>query len=198
LKKALPAVILLLALSNLGLAANTNCSNADLKGDYGFTISGETLNSNEVTYTHGIAMTNFDGKGNLTQADFVTFNGILAPGVTDPDTGFNTAESGTYHVNSDCTGRAEIHFLPPPGVSSGLVVRLAFVLSNQGRTSHGRRGRDLSGKRHSSFRFPLGVMDTDSTAGANRTPEYFFRGAQLSWRAVLFAAELLATSAPVL
>jgi hypothetical protein len=49
---------------------------------------------------------------------------------------FRAGETGTYDVNSDCTGTAEIDFPPPPGVTSGAMIKLIFVLSNHGGTIH--------------------------------------------------------------
>lgn len=136
--RVLAVATLSLALSGMALAATDNdgCSSATLRGDYAFTVSGETVDSMGITFIHGVAMTNFDGAGNLTQVDFVTRNGALLPGPTDPTTGFRTSQTGTYKVNPDCTGSAEIHFPAPPGVSSGLVVKLMFVLSDHGRAIH--------------------------------------------------------------
>jgi len=81
------------------------CSNASLKGMYGQTISGEILPAAGVVLPqNGIAMTTFDGKGTFTQEDFVVIGG--AP----TSTGFETGETGTYTVNSDCTGTATINY----------------------------------------------------------------------------------------
>lgn len=114
------------------------CSNETLKGDYGFRISGNILNSagTPVINREGVAMTHFDGKGGLTQVDFVMANGIPQPDPADPVTGFHIDEWGTYTVNSDCTGSAIIHFPVPPNGTSGAELDLMFVLSKGGRTIH--------------------------------------------------------------
>jgi len=139
----------MLALSGMAVAAgnNSGCSNATLKGNYAFTILGETRNPDGTTsVTKGIAMTNFDGAGKLTQVDFVVSDGKPSPGDGDSTTGFHfqtpvpgiyTGETGTYKVGPDCTGSAEIDLnVPvPKGLSSG-VIKLQFVLSNQGRAIH--------------------------------------------------------------
>jgi hypothetical protein len=55
------------------------------------------------------------------------------PGPIDPQTGFQTHESGTYHVNADCTGNLEIHFAPPPVQGAiGAVLKLFLVIGSQG------------------------------------------------------------------
>jgi hypothetical protein len=144
---------------------NDGCSNSTLKGDYAFTVSGVIFAPNTsttpptptttiVAYRDGIAMTHFDGQGGLTQTDFVMGNGLVPSdprGTTytgssdiDSTTGFNINETGSYHVNSDCTGSAEIDFPPatklvngsPISVSPGTVIKLMFVIGNNGRTLH--------------------------------------------------------------
>src|ERR1700745_1806921 len=72
------ASITLLALSGAARAQNDDndgCSNSTLKGDYAFTLSGQILGPNGTsTLVNGVAITNFDGKGGLTQVDFVVTN----------------------------------------------------------------------------------------------------------------------------
>jgi hypothetical protein len=121
---------------------NDGCSNWTLNGDYAFTISGQILNADQtVTTRNGIAMTHFDGAGNLTQVDYtmsLTAGGQAPEGIGGIDTSpaFRTGEKGTYHVNSDCTGTAEIDFPSPPSGVKGAVIKLIFVLSNHGNAIH--------------------------------------------------------------
>jgi hypothetical protein len=138
------AAVLMLATSVARAQANPTapttdhdrCSDSTLIGDYGFRVSGQIFGPNgSVTLRDGVAMTSFDGHGKLTQVDFVMSNGVPLPGPTDPVTGFHINETGTYHVNSDCTGNAEIDLPAPPG-STGAVIKLMFVLSDQGRKIH--------------------------------------------------------------
>lgn len=84
-------------------AGEGRCSNRTLRGDYGFDIGGQILVGppNRLGLLRGVAMTRFDGHGNLTQVDFATFNGV--PGWAD----WRDA-TGTYELNPDCTGTAEI------------------------------------------------------------------------------------------
>lgn len=121
------------------------CTNATLRGDYAFRISGQILPPSAVPVTiqrDGVAMTHFDGftgpagLGGLSQVDFVMSNGTPLQGIPDPLTGFHIKESGWYKVYPDCTGTAEIDFPTPPGGTSGAVIDLMFVLSNDGRTIH--------------------------------------------------------------
>jgi hypothetical protein len=65
-------------------------------------------------------MTNFDGNGKFTQVDFVVIDG------TNQSSKFQTGETGTYKVNSDCTGSARINY------KSGGWIDLELVVVNQG------------------------------------------------------------------
>lgn len=130
------AAVLTLATSVARAQADGDgCSDATLTGSYAFRVSGQLWLNGAVILREGVAMTSFDGQGSLTQADFVMANGVPLSGPTDPVTGFHIDETGTYHVNSDCTGNAEIDFPAPPG-STGAVIKLMFVLSDQGRKIH--------------------------------------------------------------
>jgi hypothetical protein len=116
---------------------NDGCSNATLTGDYAFKVSGQILPpGGPAVQREGVAMTHFNGEGKLTQVDFLMSNGVPTTGPTDPLTGFHTGESGWYKVFPDCTGEAEIQFPTPPGLTSGAVIDLRFVLSNHAHTMH--------------------------------------------------------------
>ena len=142
---------LMLSALGIGLAASTSahagdfyhCSDATLRGDYAFTISGQVFPPGKPVVTRdGVAMTHFDGHGLLTQNDFVMQYPDMAgmsspvPNADPPDatTGFNTGETGTYQVYEDCTGWIEIDF--PPVGGGGAVVKGRIVLSNDGRSIH--------------------------------------------------------------
>ena len=83
-------------------------------------------------------MRNFDGQGNISFIDFVASltPGRVPPGGINLNPAFRAGLTGTYRVNADCTGTAEEDFPPPPGVSSGQVIKLMFVLSDHGREIH--------------------------------------------------------------
>src|SRR5262249_52508881 len=86
--------------------------------------------------THnGVAMAHYDGNGNWTQLDYVASltPSQHPPGGIDTAPTFRLGESGTYIVNPNCTGSAEMVFAPPPGVRTGAVIKLMVVLSDQGR-----------------------------------------------------------------
>lgn len=143
-------VVGLLFLGLLGGTAkaqdNDGCSNATLKGAYAFTVSGQLFlpgpnNTTLVVQREGIARTHFDGAGNLSQVDFVLSspNAPAPPGPApaDPGTGFHIDETGTYTVNSDCTGTFTIHNPDFVGTDvPGAVITVKFVLSDGGRSIH--------------------------------------------------------------
>jgi len=124
---------LAIPLSALALG-NGGCSNSTLKGDYAFTITGQIFHPDgTVDARAGVALTNFDGAGNLTQDDFVmssSLNGPVPSPDTDPVSGFHTNEKGTYTVNPDCTGNATIDF------PNGIVVELMLVVNGAGASTH--------------------------------------------------------------
>jgi hypothetical protein len=137
----LAAICLLSALAGTrayALPNNASCSNSTLEGSYASTVGGQLFHADGSAETRqGLVMTHFDGHGNFTQTDHVlnTLNGTTTatPGPIDPQTGFQTHESGTYHVNADCTGNLEIHFAPPPVPGAiGAVLKLFLVIGSQG------------------------------------------------------------------
>jgi hypothetical protein len=120
-KATLTAALACLTLGGASLAQAGTCSDASLKGKYGQTISGQLLPGPGVVLPqNGVAMTDFDGNGTFTQTDFVVIDG------SPTSSGFES-ETGTYHVNSDCTGTAIIHY------SDGSEIDLALVVVKQGR-----------------------------------------------------------------
>jgi hypothetical protein len=66
----------------------------------------------------GVAMTEFDGKGGLSQIDTVTIDGKVVADFT------HTPATGSYAVNADCTGTFTINFTDgrPPVVANFVVV----------------------------------------------------------------------------
>lgn len=134
------AAIALCALAGAARAQMTlPCSNQTLSGDYSFTVAGQILNSDGTTTTrNGVAMAHFDGVGGWSQTDYVMSltPGQNPPGGIDTNPVFRTGETGVYQVNGDCTGFATINFPAPPGVTSGAVIKLAFVITDNGNAIH--------------------------------------------------------------
>jgi hypothetical protein len=142
---------LALAIGMLGIGGarasardHDQCSDGTLRGAYAFTLAGQILNGDgSITTRNGVAMTTFDGKGGLTQVDYVmsltpASSLPFAPGGTDPNPVFRTDETGSYSVNADCTGTAEIDVAPDTskGFVLGQVIKLVFVLDNHGLAIH--------------------------------------------------------------
>lgn len=118
---------------------NDGCSDATLKGDYATTISAQILNGDgTLSVRNGVSIKNFNGRGNITFIDYVASLTLsrVPPGGIDLNPAFRVGLTGTYHVNADCTGTAEFDFPAPPGLSSGQVIKLMFVLAAHGNEIH--------------------------------------------------------------
>jgi hypothetical protein len=132
----LAAAIVLPALSGPAWAGGTDdfgCSNATLNGEYAFGVTAYTpagLPNGPPAVVTGIKV--FYGDGTLTQRDYQGDN-LAGDDFSPPG-----RETGTYKVNSDCTGSMVINLnVPnvPPGTSSG-VIDIKFVISDGGRHVH--------------------------------------------------------------
>lgn len=110
--------------------AQAACSNATLDDDYAFTISGQVLApppaAGPVT---GVALTHFDGQGNMTQIDHVVHNGVLPVEEWRPG-------SGPYQVNADCTGWMTIKPEPTVPADGSPELKVVFVVSKNGISIH--------------------------------------------------------------
>jgi len=110
---------------------NDGCSNATLKGDYAFAVTGWNLLSGVWVPEFIVGIAQFDGKGKFTQVDYPA-DGLRTMGLTD----FRMGQTGTYAVRPDCTGGGELD-LNVGGVGTGHgVIKLMFVVSNGGRSVH--------------------------------------------------------------
>jgi hypothetical protein len=123
MKFRISLVLLTLALAaSSAVTAHAGCTNPTIKGSYAFTIHGQILTPNGPLLVDCIARTTFDGTGNLTQVDAVAINGHI-PLVWRPGT-------GTYTVNSDCTGTMTVS---SPGQPT---LHLAILVSQSGNHIH--------------------------------------------------------------
>lgn len=137
----MPGATVALAMTGLLMAAGTllvgthaaaqsdesrhdGCSNRTLRGSYAFAIDGTIIAGPNRLLLRGVAMTEFDGRGNLTQVDFTTINGAAA------GTDWRPAV-GSYQVDSDCTGTMQI--IQSDGSPT---LDLKLVVANHGRTVH--------------------------------------------------------------
>lgn len=96
------------------------CSIRTLHGAYGFSVEGMFLPSGSQpgAVVRAVALTTFDGKGGMNQVDHYVVNG--AP-QTPPNTAW-PASTGTYSVNSDCTGKMTLNVPNLPAFVSYFVV----------------------------------------------------------------------------
>ncbi|MBC8726366.1 hypothetical protein OKW38_006331 [Paraburkholderia sp. MM5496-R1] len=114
------------------------CSNATLKGPYGFIGHGVILgllDSSNVLHPFAtqsilddVALVTFDGNGKFTRTDFGSINGVPKGGQIT----FNPAQTGTYSVNSDCTGTMSVVYTAGGPVPAGVVTDLNIVVTSDG------------------------------------------------------------------
>ena len=110
----------------LGQTDSYSCNEYLLYGDYGFSVEGYKFAGpvgSPTSPMRGVAMTTFDGSGNLTQLDTVVVNGVKTSDFTEEKA------TGKYRVNPDCTGTFTITFPagdPRPPVTTN------FVITNNG------------------------------------------------------------------
>jgi hypothetical protein len=126
----LAAAIALPALSGVARAGGTDdfgCSKATLKGEYAFGITDYTLPK----VVAGIKI--FDGNGNFSQRDY---SGDSLRTMNQKDFSPEGQETGTYTVNSNCTGSMVINLNAPVPMGSTGVINIMFVISNGGRHIH--------------------------------------------------------------
>jgi hypothetical protein len=96
------------------------CNNRLIRGTYGFSIEGQKLaGPGPVGAQIGVALATYDGEGEFSQIDTVTINGTVVADFT------HSPATGTYKVNSDCTGTFTINFTDgrPPVVANFVVVQ---------------------------------------------------------------------------
>ena len=136
-KGTLLAAIALPALSAAAWAGGSDdfgCSDATLKGEYAFGVTAYTppgLPNGPPQVVAGIEI--FDGRGNFTQRDY-RGDSLRLTGQTDfaPE----GQETGTYEVNSDCTGSMVINLNVPNTPPPHGRIETVFVISDGGRHLH--------------------------------------------------------------
>jgi hypothetical protein len=143
-KKAFASVVLiLLTFGALGAYAQSDspfCNNKLIAGTYGFTIEGTKLavpaGSGPNLPQVGVAMTEFDGNGGLSQKDTVTIAGIVKADWTHPNA------TGSYTVNPDCTGTFTIKFADgrPPVTTNFVVVENGAEIDTVVTSAGGNQG----------------------------------------------------------
>src|SRR6516165_4051713 len=132
-KGTLAAAIVLPSLSGAAWAGGSDdfgCSNATLKGEYAFGVTAYTpagLPNGPPQVVAGIRV--YDGNGHFKQRDYI---GDSVPAQ------FSTPgqETGTYQVNSDCTGSDELDLNVPNSPPGTGIIKVLFVISDGGRHVH--------------------------------------------------------------
>jgi hypothetical protein len=115
----IPLVILFVSVFVLNAApkaqADEECSNASLRGSFGVTNTGTIIGVGALS---AVGVVTFDGQGNHVGFDTISLNGSIIPKLTF---------TGTYKVNSDCTGSDTENF------QNGLTIQRNFVVVDGGR-----------------------------------------------------------------
>ncbi|MGF6781506.1 hypothetical protein [Paraburkholderia sp. GAS334] len=132
--------VALLSLSGAAQAGDHDglCSNATLKGPFGFIGHGEILGlktADGVLHPYAapsilddVALVTFDGTGGFQRTDFGMIGGLPKGGKTT----FNSAQHGLYTVNSDCTGTMQIFYDAGGAVPAGVETDLNIVVAADG------------------------------------------------------------------
>jgi hypothetical protein len=105
--------------------AHSSCSNRTLSGDYGDLVSDGVLIGTpglpQEAQFRTVGLYHFDGKGKITGLEHTVVNGASL----EVDW---TANSGTYSVNSNCTGTMVLNTPNSP-----VPLNIFFVVVRQGR-----------------------------------------------------------------
>jgi hypothetical protein len=100
---------------------------ATLKGRYAFGATNLIISQ----VVAGIKV--FDGRGHLTQRDYI---GDSLRTMNKTDFALKGQETGTYQVNPDCTGSMEIDLNVPNTPAPHGRIEIMFVISDGGRHIH--------------------------------------------------------------
>jgi hypothetical protein len=115
---------LALSIAPAAKAADKECSNATLKGTFADRDTGWIYvappPAAPVPFA-GVSLDAFDGNGNLTVTGTGSVGGNVSPGTS--------TSTGTYKVNSDCTGTYTV-------TGGGLTVHAFFVIDDSGNELH--------------------------------------------------------------
>lgn len=112
-------LMLLTMLGGVAFAQGPYCTNLSLKGTYAYTVAGlrpAASSPGQLEQVFALGIRRFDGEGNFTQTQTEKGSLTAAPVV-------DAQSSGTYTVNTDCTGTFQ-----GPGP-----VQARFVLMERGK-----------------------------------------------------------------
>ena len=97
------------------------CSLSALHGPYGITTTGWIVGFGPIGPVAEAGVISFDGAGGVSQTTTLSLNGIIVPN--------RSSLSGTYLVNSDCTGNISLVL---PGPAGPIPSTLHFVIVDHG------------------------------------------------------------------
>ena len=115
-------------------SSDDSCSLGSLHGSFGVTTTGFIVAFGPSGPVADVGVITFDGSGGVSQTTTVSLNGVILP---------NRISSGSYVVNSDCTGSLSVQLPPPAGASNS-----SFVIVDHGkelRLINTGNGRVLAG-----------------------------------------------------
>lgn len=117
----LTIVALALGLASAARAENKDCTNATLKGSFGYISTGTLLESYVPSPFAGpfaeVGTQTFDGSGGTSATATLSSNGNIVP----------VTVTGTYSVNPDCTGTLTLQVSP-----FNATVHANFVIDKNG------------------------------------------------------------------
>ncbi|SPB17788.1 hypothetical protein NOV72_04991 [Caballeronia novacaledonica] len=139
LSVATAIAVALFSLSGAAQAGGSGrCSNEMLRGPFSFIGHGVILGligDDGAVHPYAapsilddVALVTFDGMGHFTRTDFGVIAGLPKGGKTT----FNPAQSGSYSVNSDCTGIMQITYEAGGAVPAGVETDLNMVVAADG------------------------------------------------------------------
>jgi hypothetical protein len=141
MKTLIVTIAVVAAAASVAADEREACTNETIRGTYGFSVSGTLrgVGGAPDQLLVGVATTEFDGIGNLTQVDNIH---LSLGGTLNDRPGF-----GNYQLNPDCSGTMTIARPPAPTltlrivvVDNGNEVRTAVMDPPQNMvTSNGRR-----------------------------------------------------------
>jgi len=98
------AVLNALALGVAHAQANRGCTNATVQGTFAYTSTGAIIKPPEIAGPVAeVGTQTFDGNGGTAATAMLSSNGTILP----------LTMTGSYKVNSDCTGTARLQVLTP-------------------------------------------------------------------------------------
>ena len=95
------ALAVMLAATSGKAQETQSCTNATLQGPYGYLLQGNLLEQGTVVPYADMGSLTADGKGNFSGTGTQSFAGTIESG---------TGITGTYIVNTDCTGSASLNY----------------------------------------------------------------------------------------